>query len=385
MRITIQAVLVALLLPVAVGAAPLPYQVQTLAVGLEFPWSVAFLPDGAALISERPGRLRLLRDGQLHPQPIAGLPPVHARSQGGLLEVLVDPDYASNGWIYLSMASGTNAANATEVVRARLLDHGLTDVQVIFRARPNKSGSAHFGGRMALLGDGTLAIGLGDGFDLREQAQRLDSHLGKIVRVRRDGEVPSDNPFRSRADVLPEIYSYGHRNVQGLVYDSVSGHLYAHEHGPRGGDELNRIEAGGNYGWPLASFGVDYSGARVSPFQEYPQTLAPLLHWTPSIAPAGLTIYHGEQFPQWQGDLFVAALAGRHLRRVRLHDSGVVEQEELLTELEERLRDVRTAPDGSLWVLTDSLSGRLFRLSAPISPEREEVRVSSTEIAGAED
>jgi glucose/arabinose dehydrogenase len=352
----------AVLLCGTLAAQAAGYRIQTLAEGLEHPWSLAFLPDGRMLVSERPGRLRVIMDGELLPAPVAGVPAVYAASQGGLLEVLPDPGFADNGLLYLSFAHGTPRANATRVVRARLDGMTLHAVEPIFTARPGKRTPVHYGGRMAFLPDGTLVIGLGDGFDYREQAQRLDSHLGKIVRIRPDGSVPDDNPFVGRADALPEIWSLGHRNVQGLVYDAERGALFSHEHGPRGGDELNRIVPGGNYGWPLATHGVDYTGARITPFTEYPGTQAPLWQWTPSIAPAGLARYDGDLFPHWRGDLFVAALAARQVRRLRLHGDAVIEEETLFAELGERLRDVRAGPDGALYLLTDSPRGRLLRV-----------------------
>jgi glucose/arabinose dehydrogenase len=347
-----------LLLPAVALAG---FRVETVVEGLEHPWSLAFLPDGRMLVTERPGRLRLVEDGRLHPDPIAGVPPVFAHSQGGLMEVLVDPAFEASGRIFLSFAHGDMAANATRVVRARLVGHTLVEVQTIFTAQPLKRGPVHYGGRMAFLSDGTLAIGLGDGFDHREAAQDLASHLGKIVRIGPDGSVPEDNPFVGRDGALPEIWSYGHRNVQGLA--AVGSRLFAHEHGPRGGDELNLIMAGGNYGWPLATDGIDYSGAMITPWTRYPGTVAPLLEWTPSIAPAGLMVYGGALFPEWQGDFFVAALAARRLLRVRLdRELRVVEQETLLDELGERLRDVREGPDGAIYVTTDSRAGRILRL-----------------------
>jgi aldose sugar dehydrogenase len=347
-----------LLLP-AVALAD--FRVETVVEGLEHPWSLAFLPDGRLLVTERPGRLRLVEDRRLHPEPIAGVPAVFAHSQGGLLEVLADPAFADNGLVYLSFAHGDMRANATRVVRARLVGHTLAEIEILFTAEPWKRGPVHYGGRMAFLADGSLVIGLGDGFDYREAAQDPGSHLGTIVRIHADGSLPDDNPFVGREDALPEVWSYGHRNVQGLAV--VGSQLFAHEHGPRGGDELNLILAAGNYGWPLASDGIDYSGAMVTPFARYPDTVAPLVEWTPSIAPAGLMIYGGGLFPRWQGDFFVTALAGKHLRRVRLDGRlQVVEQEVLLADLEERLRDVREGPEGAIWLTTDSAQGRVLRL-----------------------
>lgn len=361
--------MLALAVLLIVGAAPaaasgsLQYRAETIADGLAFPWSLAFLPDGHALVTERAGRLRVIADGKLADTPIAGVRRAFVDGQGGMFEVLVDPAFADNQMLYLSFAQGRSRANRTRVVRARLDGMALADVTPIFTAQPAKDTPVHFGGRMAFLADGTIAVGLGDGFDYREKAQRLDSHLGKIVRINSDGSVPQDNPFVGRDSALPEIYSYGHRNVQGIVFDSRSGRLYAHEHGPRGGDELNLIEPGGNYGWPVATFGLDYSGAVISPYSERPGMVSPLHQWTPSIAPAGMVIYRGAMFPEWDGDFIVTALAARCAQRLRLQDGKLVDGEVLFAELGERLRDVRVAPDGALWLLTDAAKGKVLRVS----------------------
>lgn len=345
-------------------AAASDYHIETVAADLEHPWSIAFLPDGRMLVTERAGRLRIIADGQLLDAPVRGVPDAYVRSQGGLFEVVLDPEYEDNGWIYLSLAHGTARANSTRVVRARLDGGALQDLQVLFTADPPRDTAAHYGGRMAFLADGTLVIGLGDGGNFREDAQRLDSHNGKIVRIRRDGGIPADNPFVGRDGALPEIYSYGHRNVQGLVFDAAGGRLWAHEHGPRGGDEINLILPGRNYGWPVATFGVEYSGARITPYTSRPGMEDPLLHWTPSIAPAGMTLYEGTQFPAWQGDLFVTALIAREVRRVTLEGGRAAGQEALFGEIDARLRDIKTGPDGALYVLTDEARGRVLRISA---------------------
>jgi glucose/arabinose dehydrogenase len=345
-------------------AAAVEYRIEPLAEGLEHPWSIAVLPDGRMLVTERAGRLRIIRDGRLLDEPVRGVPEAFVRSQAGLFEVLLDPDYATNGWIYLSLAHGDAQASGTRVVRGRLDGNEFTDQQVIFDIQPPRDTPVHYGGRMAFLGDGTLAIGLGDGFDYREAAQRLDSHTGTIVRIRSDGSVPDDNPFVGEEGARPEIYSYGHRNVQGLVFDPAAGRLWAHEHGPRGGDEVNIVVAGRNYGWPVATFGVDYSGARISPYTSRPGMEDPVLHWTPSIAPSGMALYRGAQFPEWDGDLLVTALVAREVRRLELEGDRVVAQEPLFEEIGERLRDVKVAPDGALLLLTDSPRGRVLRISA---------------------
>lgn len=350
-----------LLLSAVVSATP-AYRIDVVAEGLEHPWSIAFLPDGSQLVTERPGRLRRIVDGNLDPNPVAGLPAVYASGQAGLFDIALDPDFARNRHVYLSYAHGSADANALRVLRARHADGALHDAQVLFTAEPLKRGDAHYGGRLAFLADGSLVFGVGDGFILREHAQRLDSELGKFVRIHRDGTIPPDNPFATRDGARATIYTLGHRNPQGLVFDRAGGVLYAHEHGPRGGDELNRLEPGANYGWPLASFGLDYTGARISPWTAYPDTRAPLLHWTPSVAPAGMALYRGALFPEWQGSLFVATLVEKSVRRITLVDGEPAGQEVLFTELGERLRDVREGSDGALWLLTDARDGRVLRV-----------------------
>ena len=347
-----------------------PYRLSTVAEGLSFPWCVAFLPDGDLLVTERSGRLLLVREHAQAPQPIAGVPPVYVRSQGGLFDVALHPDFDANRWLYLSYAHGGADGNATRIARARFDGARLEEVTPIFTVEPSKRPPMHYGGRMAFLPDGTLLMTTGDGFVHREEAQRLDNLLGKVVRLRDDGAIPVDNPFVG-AQGRDEIWSYGHRNPQGLALaPGVGGEVatvYLHEHGPRGGDELNRVEPGRNYGWPIATFGIDYNGALISPFSEYPGTVQPLLHWTPSIAPAGLAWYGGDLFPQWQGDLFATSLVFNYVERIDLEDGRVAGQERLFEEIGERLRDVRAGPNGHLYILTDSPQGRVIRVD-PAQP-----------------
>ena len=358
----------ALLLPVApsVDAQPAQstYQIDTLTEGLEHPWSLAWLPDGRMLVTERPGRLRLLSaQGETLVEALEGVPAVYASGQSGLFDVLLSPQFEQDQQLYLSYACGTASANHACLARATLEGKRLTQVEEIFRVHPAKSGDAHFGGRLAWLADNTLIMTLGDGFDNREEAQRKTSHIGGIVRLNPDGSAPSDNPFIADANALPALYSIGHRNVQGLVFDDANQRLIAHEHGPRGGDELNVITPGGNYGWPIATGGLDYTGARVSPFEEYPGMLPPALEWTPSIAPSGLALYQGSLFPEWQGDLLVGSLVNREVRRVRLNEEGRAEElERLFGELDARIRDVRVGPEGAVYLLTDSPEGQLLRV-----------------------
>lgn len=347
--------------PMWASAQPAGYKFDVLAQPLEHPWAITFLPDGAILVTERPGRLRVVTPDGLRPEPVAGLPEVFASGQGGLFEVLLAEDFVDSGVVYVSYAHGNADANHTRVARARFDGRQLHDVTPIFTTQPPKSGDVHYGGRMAWMPDGTLLLGTGDGFFFREESQNLDSHLGKIIRIRADGSVPDDNPFVGSANAKPEIYSYGHRHVQAIVIDQ--GVIYAHEHGPRGGDELNVILPGRNYGWPVISYGKDYSRALITPYTEHEGMEQPLLQWTPSIAPAGMTLYDGALFPQWRRSFFVAALAEESVRRVPLQEGRVPGvQDTLFTELEQRIRDIRTGPDGALYLVTDEADGQLIRV-----------------------
>lgn len=339
------------------------YKVTEVATGLDHPWSLAFLPDGSMLVTERSGRLRVIRNDKLQDKAVEGVPPVHTGSQAGLFDVVLHPKFAENKIVYLTYAHGSRAANATRVARATFDGSALRDLKVIFEAKPSKDTNNHYGARMAFLGDGTFALTIGDGFEYREEAQNRASHLGKIVRLNDDGSLPADNPFASQKGSAAGLFSLGHRNQQGLAFDAVTGRLYSTEHGPKGGDELNIIEPGKNYGWPLITHGMDYSGAYVSPYTERPGLEQPVVQWTPSIAPSGTTVYRGGKFPAWDGDVFVGALAFKHLRRVDLDEQGnAVSQEQLLTELNKRIRDVRTSPDGYLYVTTDDSDGSVLRI-----------------------
>lgn len=342
-------VIAALSLSVPACAAEAPLTVETIVEGLDSPWAFDFLPDGRVLVTERSGQLRVIADGQLQKDGIDGVPEVYHAGQGGLLDVLVDQDFPQNQRLFLSYAHRNDDGNATRVVSARLDGGALVDVRELFTASPRQETAVHYGGRLLQLPEGGLMLSLGDGFDYREDAQKPDNHHGKIVAFAADG-----------GDA--EIWSLGHRNVQGLVRDPESGTIWAHEHGPKGGDEINRIERGGNYGWPVATFGVDYSGAVISPFSSRPGMVDPAVVWVPSIAPSGMALYRGALFPEWRGDLFVSALAGRKLVRVRIGE-GKPEQEDLLTDQDERLRDVAEGPDGALWILTDGGEAKLLRVT----------------------
>ncbi len=354
-------------LAVAAGAAEQPsakarFRVVTVAEGLERPWSIAFLPDASMLVTEKPGRLRRIgRDGRLS-NPLANAPAVLARGQAGLLDVVPSPSFASDRTIFFSYAEPTGAGGRTAVARASLGDASLADVQVIFRQAQDPPGGNHWGSRLVFARDGNLFVTLGDRFEFRERAQDLDSHFGKIVRIAADGSVPPDNPFVKRAGALPEIWSLGHRNLQGAALHPTSGALWTSEHGARGGDEINIPRAGRNYGWPVITHGVDYSGAKIGIGSEKEGLEQPVLHWTPSIAPSGLAFYQGDRFPGWRGNLFSGSLKNQMLVRMELDGDRVVGQERLLETFGERIRDVRSGPDGLLYLLTDNPKGRLLRL-----------------------
>jgi glucose/arabinose dehydrogenase len=337
-------------------------RLETIARGLDHPWSLAFLPDGRMLITERPGRLRLVApDGTVSP-PIPGVPAVAAAGQGGLLDIVLDPAFATSGTLYLAFAeAGEGGTAGTSVARARLTPSGLADLRVIYRQHPKVRGGNHFGARLVFARDGTLFVTQGDRYAYRDQAQDLASLLGKIVRLNPDGTVPPDNPFVGRPGARPEIWSYGHRNVQGATLDT-EGQLVTAEHGARGGDEVNRPLSGRNYGWPVITYGVDYSGARIGTGTAAPGMEQPVHYWDPSIAPSGLTLYTGGAFPAWRGDLLVGALAGRHLARLVYRQGRVVAEYRYLVQEGARIRDVRQGPDGLVYLLTDSADGRLVRL-----------------------
>jgi glucose/arabinose dehydrogenase len=340
------------------------FRVVEVAGGLEHPWGLAFLPDGGMLVTERGGRLRLVENGKLRAEPVEGVPEVHARRQGGLLDVALDPAFQENRRIYLSYSHAEGGRTTTRVMRARLAPEGLSEQTVIFSAEPMVRSSAHFGSRLAFASDGTLYITVGDRFSERQEAQELDSHLGKVVRITTDGKPAPGNPFLGRAGALPEIYTYGHRNPQGLVIDPRNGQVWEQEHGAQGGDEVNLLEAGANYGWPEVSFGRNYDGSPVGIGKSAaPGFEPPLFYWNPSIAPSGMALYLGDRFPGWKGDLLVGALAYQLVTRLDLDEQGRVLGEERFLEGElGRVRDVRAGPDGLVYLLTDEDPGGLYRL-----------------------
>ena len=338
-----------------------PFRVVTLTEGLEHPWGMAFLPDGRMLITERPGRLRLFADGRLHPEPIAGLPPVTQHGQGGLLDVALHPDFATNGWVYLAFALRGEDGVGTAVGRGRLQGHALVDGQLLFTLLPRSNAGQHFGSRLVFDRDGLLYITLGDRGE-RQRAQDLGDHAGAVIRLHDDGSVPTDNPFYGRDGARPEIFSYGHRNLQGAALHPVTGELWTHEHGPQGGDEVNIVRRGRNYGWPVITYGKEYvSGFDIGPTHQQGME-QPLHYWVPSIAPSGMAFYSGDKFPQWRGNLFVGSLKFRLLVRLELDGEKVIKEERLLRDHIGRIRDVRMGPDGYLYLLTDEANGKLVRL-----------------------
>lgn len=338
-------------------------QVAPVARNLEHPWGLAFLPDGRLLVTERPGRLRLVDPNGRLSDPLTGVPAVQAKGQGGLLDVAVDPRFADNKLVYLSYAEPSDAGTAgTAVARGRLTAEGLEQVEVIYRQQPKVKGANHFGSRLVFARDGTLFVTQGDRYDYREQAQDLSSGLGKIVRIHPDGSVPRDNPFVGRDGSRPEIWSYGHRNIQAAALHPDTGQLWTVEHGARGGDELNHPEAGKNYGWPVITYGVDYTGLRIGEGTAKPGMEQPVYYWDPVIAPSGMTFYTGELFPQWKGSILVGSLKPGLLVRLTIAGGQVSSEERYLGELGERIRNVRQAPDGSLYLLTDSPDGQILRL-----------------------
>lgn len=364
---TLLAVLAAAALPAsafAQGNAP-GISAEVLAEGLENPWAMAFIGDGRMLVTEKPGRMRVVQpDGKLGP-PLAGLPKVDVGGQGGLLDVVTDSGFAANRTIYFCYSEPGQSGNSTALASARLSDDAqqLEQVKVLFSQRPKYKSNAHFGCRIVEHPDGTLFMTLGDRFNRMDDAQTLDNHHGKVVRVNKDGSVPKDNPFVGKTGALPEIWSYGHRNAQGAAL-GPDAKVWMHEHGPMGGDEINIPEAGKNYGWPLVSHGKHYNGSPVGGgASSRPGTEPPLHHWTPSIAPSGMAFLRSDRYGKaWQGNLFVGALKDRYLGRIELQDGKVAREERLLEQRNQRIRDVREGPDGLLYVLTDERNGQLLRL-----------------------
>jgi aldose sugar dehydrogenase len=340
-----------------------PGAVTTFARGLEHPWGMAFLPDGRMLVTERPGRLRIVDKSGKVSAPLSGVPNVQAQGQGGLLDVALDPQFAENRIVYLSFSEPEGGLASTAVARGRFTDAGLQDVRVIYRQQPKVSGGGHFGSRIVFRRDGTMFITQGERMRYSEQSQDLKSGLGKVVRINRDGTIPKDNPFAGRGDARPEIWSYGHRNVQSAVVHPETGVLWTVEHGARGGDELNRPEPGKNYGWPVISYGREYSGRPIGQGISAKAGMEqPVYFWDPVIAPSGMVVYTGNAYPGWKGSVFIGSLQPGLLVRLTMRNGRVASEERYLGELGERIRDVEQGPDGLLYLLTDSPSGRVLRL-----------------------
>lgn len=350
-------------------------QKTTVVEGLEHPWSMVWLPDGSMLITERPGRLRWLRNGVLDPTPIAGLPEVLAVGQGGLMDIALHPQFSKNRLVYFTYAHGTNDANQTRLARATFDGKALRNVQVIFEALPLKTGDQHFGSRIVWLPDGTLLLALGDGGNpplsiegelSRYQAQKRSSRLGKVLRLNADGSIPTDNPFAQTPQVEPALWSYGHRNIQGLVFNPLNRQVWATEHGSKGGDELNQIQRSNNYGWPLVTYSREYFGPEISQERSRPDMKDPKLVWTPAVAPSGLAVYTGNRIPGWKGHLFAGGLVSKRVHHLTINAAGAVTQQTVI-DIGQRVRDVRQGPDGWLYVLTDEANGTLLRLERQTS------------------
>ena len=347
-------------------SAQASYSLETVAENLNFPWSIAFTPEGDYLVAMRSGVVRRISAaGEVSPA-LEGLPASYVLSQGGYFDITLDPGFTDNQRIYLSFAYGTPELNGTRIVTGRLNGNRVENVTPIFTVSPLKDTAVHYGGKMLFLPDGTLVMTTGDGFEYREAAQDTFNLMGKIIRIHSDGSIPADNPYASNGLGNAAVWSYGHRNPQGLALDKMSGRLYSHEHGAKGGDELNLIKPDTNYGWPAVTKGVNYSGAYVSPLRSAPGIEEPLTYWDPSIGASGLAIYDGDAFPNWRGKLFIGALVDKEVRMLTLSDGRVVDEQAMFGEIGARIRDVRTGPDGMLYLLTDSEQGKVIRV-VPVS------------------
>jgi glucose/arabinose dehydrogenase len=336
-----------------------PLKVDAVANGLDHPWGLAFLPDGRMLVTERSGTLNIVTmKGEK--TRVAGAPEVYARGQGGLLDVALAPDFSASGLIYLSYSEPGGDGAGTAVARGKLVEGRLDDVEVIFRQQPKVSGGAHFGSRLAFAPDGKLFVTMGDRFKF-DPAQDLGSHIGKIIRINADGSVPKDNPFVGKSGAKPEIWSYGHRNVQGAAINPETGALWSHEFGPLGGDELNRPEAGKNYGWPLVSWGRHYDGKAIAKPSSRPEFATSIRHWVPAISPSGMTFYTSDRIPGWRGNILIGGLSSEAIIRLTLNGGDVTGEERL--DMGARIRNVRQGPDGAVYALTDSGNGRILKLS----------------------
>lgn len=344
------------------SSAAADFRLETVAEGLGRPWSLAFLPDGSQLVTERNGRLRRIRDGKLQEAPVEGLPELEVTGQGGLLGVILHPDFEQNRTLFLSYSHKFSREGlTTRVARARLDGDRLSDVKVIFEASPRGEPNRHFAGRMVFDAEGNLYVAVGDRGEM-DRAQDTGDDAGGVHRITADGAPAPGNPFLSDSAANDTFFTYGNRNIQGMTVHPDTGEIWSHEHGPRGGDEINILRAGNNYGWPKVTYGIDYSGATISDKTTMEGITDPLHYWDPSIAPSGMAFYTGDEFPQWKGNLFVGALKMQKLVRLRMDGEKVTEEEDLLEDLGERIRDVRMGPDGALWLLTDSHDGKVYRI-----------------------
>lgn len=349
------------------------FTLTPVASDLVFPWDMEFLPNGDMLVTEREGRLRVIRDGELLAEPVTGTPDTLADGQGGYFGLALDPAFAENRTIYLAFAKGSEGDNTTAVIRGVLSEDAteLGEVQEIFTGTPRET-TLHYGGRLAFLEDGTLIVTLGEGFRYMKEAQDPSNYHGTIARINPDGSVPEDNPFADGAEGAPAVWSYGHRNVQGLLWDEDRGILWAHEHGPKGGDELNIVEPGNNYGWPRITYGVNYDGTIITDKTEAPGMEQPVVKWVPSIAPSGMALVESEVWPDWQGDLIIAAMngpKGQKLVRIDLDEAGAVNgTEDLLADLAIPFRDVEFGPDGTLYAATANMDGVIYKVAKADTP-----------------
>lgn len=335
------------------------FEVDTITTDLKNPWGMAFLPDGRALVTERAGEIRIIKDGKLLDEKIQGVPPVYAHGQGGLMDIQLHPDYDKNGWIYLSYSKQVADSGGTVIARAKLEGNNLTNLEELFQALPLSKSEVHFGSRIVFDGNGYMFFTSGER-GKKENAQDLTNHLGKVLRLHDDGKVPSDNPFVSTIGAKSEIWSYGHRSLQGLYYDKETGILWEHEHGPRGGDELNIVEKGKNYGWPVITYGINYDSTIITDITEKEGMEQPIRYWVPSIAPCGLTMVTSDKYPNWKGNLLVGALAHQLVARVEVTDRKFVKEEKLLEKIG-RVRVVTQSPDGYIYVAMEN-PGKIVRL-----------------------
>ncbi len=360
-------VTVSLTLPTGPGQKSVALQTDTVVTGLKTPWAVAILPDGDMLVTERGGTLRLVHNGKLDPNPIGDVPEVLAKGQGGLLDVVLHPDYAKNGWLYLTYASPHASGEAgdadganTALMRAKLENHKLVDKKVLFKATPNVKSNPHFGGRVAFDKEGYLYLSLGERGQKKESQDPMN-HLGTVVRLYDDGRVPKDNPFVGNKKGLEAVYSYGHRNPQGLALDPVSGKMWEHEHGPQGGDEVNIVKKGANFGWPAITFGIDYDNSIISEDTARAGMEQPVIYWRPSIAPCGMAFVTSPKFPDWKGDLLVGSLKFNYVMHCTVKGDQITKQEKILEGIG-RVRTIREGADGNIYVVAEN-SGSVFRVS----------------------